>query len=87
MIQPSQRRSGIEILDMHPARQGLRVKVVNRKTEEVVAVHDVISYVDVNYWHIYSDEPVKQVLPCIKVNGEAIPLDVPAGHKLVTEYI
>lgn len=63
------------------------MKVMSRKTKEVVAVHDVISYVDVNYWHIYSDEPMKRLMPCIKVNGEAVPFEAPAGHDMVTEFI
>lgn len=86
MSQTEKRKSGIEILDMHPALPGITVEVVNRKTKEVIAVHDVISYVDVNYWHIYSDEPIKRLMPCIKVNGEAVPFEAPVGHNLVTVF-
>jgi hypothetical protein len=81
------RKSGIEILDIHPAMPGIKVKVVNRKTKEVIAVHDVVSYVDVNYWHIYSDKPIQRLMPCIKFNGEAVPFEAPVGHDMVTEFI
>ncbi|AKE12894.1 hypothetical protein [Serratia liquefaciens] len=82
-----EKKSGIEILDIHQALPGIKVEVVNRKTKEVVAVHDVISYVDVNYWHIYSDEPRKRLMPCVKVNGEAVPFEAPAGHYMITVFI
>ncbi|BEN27596.1 hypothetical protein [Serratia marcescens] len=83
MSEEHQRRTDIEILDINPAYRGDKVLVKNRKTGEVVAEHDVISYADVNYWHSFSDEPIKKRMPCVRINGDVQPFEAPAGHDLV----
>lgn len=83
MPESKERRSGIEILDINPAYRGDKVQVQNRKTKEIVAEYEVVSYADVNYWHIYSDEPIKMKMPCVSINGEVKPFEAPLKHSLV----
>ena len=75
----TKRKTGIDILDITPAYKGTIVEVTDRRTGEVIARHEVISWAEVNYWYEFSDEPSRKRMACVMIDGEVKPFDHPIG--------